>query len=71
MQQRRDARLVHEHVDEVPRPRLGGQDLLHHQIALEPLDPGHHGPVHLRHPAYAHAIQQHIAAESLRHLPRW
>ena len=63
-QQRADLRLADEHRLEVAALRQPRQDALQHELALEPLGPGHHGPVDLRHAALADPAEQAVAPDA-------
>ena len=65
VQQGRDARLVHEHLDEVRGAGAIAEDALHHQIAAEPFGARNHRPEHLRHAARAHPVEQDVTSKPL------
>ena len=75
VEERVDARLLDEHLDEIGRLRPLGQDSLDDERPLKSLHPGHHRPKHLRHSARPDPIEKDVTTEFLRldlervHLP--
>lgn len=64
LQQRREPRLVEEHVHEIGALRVLGQDALQHDELLEALEPGDARQVDLGHAADGQAAEHLVAAES-------
>ena len=65
-----DARLVHQHVDELGLRRELRQEQLDGHLAHEAADAGQAAPVDLGHAAAADALAQHVAVQRLRPRPR-
>ena len=63
-EQRADARLLDEHLDEARRARQLGEDPLDDERARESLHPGQHGAEHLGHSTGVDLIEQHVTPEA-------